>query len=86
MRVAAGRATIRSVPVPTTDPGRCPLCGQLNRCAMEVARETRLPQPPCWCTEVDFGAELLARVPVAAQRLACVCAACARKARGGPDA
>jgi hypothetical protein len=49
---------------------------------MEVARETRMPQPPCWCTQVDFGVELLARVPMAAQRLACVCAACTRQAKG----
>jgi len=54
----------------------CPLCGQPNRCAMEVQRETGVPQPPCWCTQVDFSQELLAQLPPAAQGTACICAAC----------
>lgn len=45
---------------------------------MEVERETGVKQDSCWCAQVDFSAELLARVPPAAQRLACICAACAR--------
>jgi hypothetical protein len=48
---------------------------------MEVERATGQAQPPCWCTQVDFSAELLARVPAPAQRLSCICAACARDAR-----
>ncbi|AMO23382.1 cysteine-rich CWC family protein [Ramlibacter tataouinensis] len=64
--------------VPELDPSRCPLCGQLNRCAMEVERLTGEKQPPCWCTQVDFSTGLLARVPAEAQRLACICPACAR--------
>lgn len=63
------------------DPTACPLCGQPNRCAMELQRETGQPQPPCWCTQVDFGADLLARVPAEARRLACICPACARGAK-----
>jgi len=47
---------------------------------MEVEKQTGVKQGPCWCTGVDFGAELLARVPAEAQRLACICAACAREA------
>lgn len=62
------------------DPTRCPLCGQPNRCANEVERETGEPQPPCWCTQADFGADLLARVPVEARRKACICSACANGA------
>jgi hypothetical protein len=54
------------------------MCGQANRCAMEIERETGVKQGPCWCTNVDFGADLLARVPPEAQRQACICAACAR--------
>ncbi|MDH4376197.1 MAG: cysteine-rich CWC family protein [Ramlibacter sp.] len=61
----------------TVDPTRCPLCGGPNTCAMETARATGQPQPPCWCTQVDFSAELLARVPPEAQRRACICARCA---------
>ena len=60
------------------DPASCPLCGQANRCAMEVERETGVKQPPCWCMQVDFSQELLDRVPAAARRTACICAACAR--------
>ena len=63
------------------NPVLCPLCGQPNRCAMEVERETGQPQPPCWCTQVEFGADLLARVPADAQRLACICAECAARGR-----
>jgi hypothetical protein len=46
---------------------------------MEVERTTGQKQPPCWCTQVDFSADLLARVPAEQQRLACICADCARK-------
>lgn len=45
---------------------------------MEIERETGVKQGPCWCTQVDFGADLLARVPPDAQRKACICEACAR--------
>jgi hypothetical protein len=45
---------------------------------MEVERSTGEKQPPCWCTQVDFGAELLARVPQDAKDRACICPACAR--------
>lgn len=59
------------------DPSRCPLCGEANRCAMEVARETGQAQPPCWCMDADFSTDLLARVPAEKRRLACICARCA---------
>jgi hypothetical protein len=58
------------------NPSLCPLCGQPNRCAMEVEKETGVKQPPCWCTRVDFSADLLARVPAEAKEKACICAAC----------
>jgi hypothetical protein len=61
------------------DPSRCPLCGQVNQCAMEVEKATGVKQPPCWCTQVDFGAALLQRVPAELQRKACICRACATK-------
>lgn len=70
-------APISCAPV---DPCRCPLCGQPNACANELARATGAPQPPCWCTTVRFAPELLARVPAAAQGRACICAACAAQA------
>jgi hypothetical protein len=45
---------------------------------MEVERLTGEKQPPCWCTQVDFGAGLLAQVPPRAKDRACICPACAR--------
>ena len=54
----------------------CPLCGQPNRCAMEVEHATGVKQPPCWCTQVDFSRELLAQVPAASRGRACICGAC----------
>jgi len=45
---------------------------------MEVERLTGQKQPPCWCAQVDFSADLLARVAPEAQRLACICPACAK--------
>jgi hypothetical protein len=66
------------------NPALCPLCGQPNRCAMEIQRETGLAQPPCWCTQVDFSAALLASLPAEAQGVACICAACQAKAAGLP--
>ena len=59
------------------DPTRCPLCGGPNTCAMETARATGQPQPPCWCTQVNFSAELLAQVPAPARQKACICKQCA---------
>ncbi len=67
-------------PVSSIDPCHCPLCGQPNGCANEVARATGQAQPPCWCTTATFAPDLLARVPAEAQRKACICAACARAA------
>ena len=60
------------------DPSRCPLCGGDNRCAMEIERETGEKQPPCWCMDATFTAELFARIPVEARGQACICAACVR--------
>jgi len=61
----------------SVDPNRCPLCGQSNACANEEERRTGVKQPPCWCTSVDFSAELLARVPPQAKAAACICPRCA---------
>jgi hypothetical protein len=61
-----------------TSPGSCPLCGRSNQCAMEIERITGEKQPPCWCTQADFSAELLERIPSEARGRACICPACAR--------
>ena len=60
------------------DPTRCPLCGEPNRCAMEVERETGVKQPLCWCTQARFEATLLSRIPEHARGKACLCPACAQ--------
>ena len=67
--------------MPRPDPAACPLCGRANACAMETARATGTPPEPCWCTQVDFSAELLARVPVEARDRACLCRECATAAK-----
>lgn len=56
----------------------CPLCGHINKCAMEIERKTGIKQvEPCWCTAVKFDSDLLARVPPEKRNLACICEACA---------
>jgi Cysteine-rich CWC len=59
------------------DSFHCPLCGQPNRCAMEMDRASGHLQPPCWCTQLTFGPALLERVAPQARGLACICRACA---------
>ncbi|KGM41352.1 hypothetical protein JY96_18270 [Aquabacterium sp. NJ1] len=54
----------------------CPLCGGPNACA---AAESGKLDTPCWCRDVRFSAELLARVPEPLKHKACICAACATK-------
>lgn len=66
--------------IPPINPRLCPLCGQANQCAMEVERASGVQQPPCWCAQTVFTAELLARIPEPARGTACLCAACARAA------
>ncbi len=65
------------------DATRCPLCGEANRCAMEIERETGQAQPGCWCMTADFDAALLARLPPERRGLACICARCAAGAAQG---
>ena len=59
---------------------KCPLCGYVNQCAMEIERETGLKQAPCWCTGVKFDADMLARMPAEKRNLACICEKCAQSA------
>ena len=71
--------------VPDIDPSRCPLCGQDNRCAMEIERDTGQVQPPCWCVDATFSPGLFARIPTEARGQACICAACVAKALHAPE-
>jgi len=61
---------------PEIDPTRCPLCGQDNRCAMEIEHATGQAQPPCWCVSATFPPGLLDRLPGQARGKACLCAGC----------
>jgi hypothetical protein len=62
---------------PSIDTTLCPLCGKSNSCAMELASATGQAQPPCWCTEATFSAELLASIPDSLRNKSCICPACA---------
>jgi hypothetical protein len=57
------------------DPARCPLCREPNDCQLAAGRTT------CWCFETPVPPDVLARVPLEAQGVACVCKRCA----GPPD-
>jgi hypothetical protein len=45
---------------------------------MEIERATGVQQPPCWCAQTHFSAELLNKIPEAARGIACLCAACVK--------
>jgi len=59
------------------DPTRCPICHELNSCAMEAAKATdKIPQR-CWCIDAVFKPDLMDQVPDSAKGKACICAKCA---------
>ena len=72
------QAAVMSTPpfAPAIAAQLCPLCGQPNLCAMETERVTGIKQPPCWCAQAQFSAELLNKIPEAARGIACLCATC----------
>ena len=57
----------------TLDPTRCPLCGGSNHCQLCTPEAYK---GPCWCVDVKFPEELLARVPVELRNKVCVCRKC----------
>ena len=59
------------------DPTRCPICHELNICAMEKSKATGSELERCWCMDVVFTPALMDQVPDAAIGKACVCAKCA---------
>jgi len=52
----------------------CPVCGVSNECA--VARSGQF-DTPCWCKNVTFSTNALARVPEEMRGKACLCPQCA---------
>ncbi|MFN4898953.1 MAG: cysteine-rich CWC family protein [Burkholderiales bacterium] len=59
------------------DPSKCPICGESNQCAQEIAKATGTPPERCWCMTATFSPEVLDRVPVEAKNKACICSKCA---------
>ena len=49
------------------DPSTCPICGETNQCAQEIAKATGRPHKTCWCMTATFSAKLLYRVPAEAK-------------------
>ncbi|GAA6118757.1 cysteine-rich CWC family protein [Acidovorax sp. FG27] len=66
---------------PPTDPSRCPLCGQANRCAIEAGQ----PAADCWCMAASVAPQALSAVPPDQIGRACLCPACAAGTEA-PDA
>lgn len=64
------------------NPRVCPLCGQENHCAMAAVGGTATTDP-CWCTNQQFPATLLEKVPVAARDKFCICQSCLAKFASG---
>ncbi len=71
---------IRAVPCAEVFPAapsaekRCPICGEPNDCRPAA---TGRYDTPCWCRDVEFGADLLARIPKERAGQACICRRCA---------
>ncbi|WP_313303462.1 cysteine-rich CWC family protein [Diaphorobacter sp.] len=55
-------------------PGRCPLCGQSNQCAITAGQ----PPDSCWCMQTPVSREALARIPSAQRGKTCICPHCAQ--------
>jgi hypothetical protein len=64
--------------ISAVDATRCPMCGQANQCAIEEKRVSGVPQPPCWCTQVNFDNQLLSAIANEARGKACICQVCAK--------
>ncbi len=64
------------------DPTLCPVCGQANSCALaqgasSAGTAAEGTGPACWCREVAIRPEALARIPLRALDIACLCPRCA---------
>lgn len=55
------------------EPERCPVCGQINDCAIEAG----LPGEECWCFQTSVSATALERIPEDLRGKACLCPRCA---------
>ncbi|MEM8607674.1 MAG: cysteine-rich CWC family protein [Myxococcota bacterium] len=55
------------------DTTRCPLCAEPNQCAVAAGQDPST----CWCMTATMDPDALARIPVEAQGLVCICPSCA---------
>jgi len=55
----------------------CPLCGEVNECAVEKGGDSGR----CWCREETFPLGLEESLPVEVSRMICLCRRCVVKAR-----
>ncbi len=62
----------------SADPAHCPVCASLNRCA---AVQEGASVADCWCMKVSIDPLALEDLPDSARGVACLCAACASRAR-----
>ena len=51
----------------TIDPTRCPICHELNICAMEKAKAICSELERCWCVDAVFTPAVLDQVPDSAK-------------------
>ena len=58
---------------PPVDNNRCPICGELNECAIAAGRSPE----SCWCMTVSIDPDVLASIPSEAEGKVCICATCA---------
>jgi hypothetical protein len=58
---------------PSPSAERCPVCGQLNECAMTAGQEVE----SCWCFSAQIPAEALERIPEESRGQSCLCPRCA---------
>ena len=68
------------------DATRCPLCREVNQCAMEIEKASGIPQAACWCTKSKIDSALLNQIPLESRGLACICRSCANGGGILPDA
>ena len=61
----------------TSQPQRCPVCGQSNQCGLA---NPLTATAACWCFSVTIDPARLAALPASARNLSCLCPRCAGQA------
>jgi hypothetical protein len=64
-----------------TDRTKCPLCGDVNECAIAAGKDAE----SCWCMAVTMSPDVLKAIPPEARNRVCICARCARKENHGQE-